>query len=474
MKPYIGKNATTGLVLASVALLASALLSYRNLQLISEKEELVVHTHEVIDVLNELFSTVKDAETGQRGFIITDDPDYLEPYERAAASIPPLFQRAELLMTDNAAQRERLADLKSAVDRRIQTLGQGVEQQRRGGFEDGRLFVLTGLGREQMLEIRRRVAEMIAAERELLAVRAADSKTIYATAVVTTILTTLVGLVLVGSVYFIAARELAARARTAHELERRVVERTAELNHLNQALQISNRELEQFASVASHDLQEPLRKIEAFGDRLKTRAGDALEEQSRDYLERILFSASRMRSLINDLLSFSRVTTKAQPPEPVDLQRTAQEVAGDLEGRLHQSNGRIEIGELPKIEADPLQMRQLLQNLIGNGLKFHRPGVPPVVAVNAEVAERNGSGPECILTVQDNGIGFEEVYLDRIFNVFQRLHGRNEYEGTGMGLAICRKIVERHGGTITAKSAPGEGARFIVSLPLQQKKDFAA
>jgi light-regulated signal transduction histidine kinase (bacteriophytochrome) len=221
--------------------------------------------------------------------------------------------------------------------------------------------------------------------------------------------------------------------------------------------------------VASHDLQEPLRKIEAFGDRLQTRSSGGLDEQGRDYLQRMLQSASRMRTLINDLLTFSRVTTKAQPVAQISLSQTAQEVASDLEGRLQQSGGRIEIGDLPQIEADPLQMRQLLQNLMGNGLKFRRPGVAPVVKVAARVT-RNGDQHACELTVEDNGIGFEEVYLDRIFNVFQRLHGRNEYEGTGMGLAICRKIAERHGGSITAKSQPNMGARFIVTLPMQQPK----
>ena len=157
--------------------------------------------------------------------------------------------------------------------------------------------------------------------------------------------------------------------------------------------------------------------------------------------------------LINDLLTFSRVTTKAQPFAPVDLDQVAREVVADLEVRVQQTGGRVEVGELPTLDADPLQMRQLLQNLIGNALKFHRPGVPPVVEVGARAVgpPEGGAWPPAPdgwreLTVEDNGIGFDEKYLDRIFTVFQRLHGRGEYEGTGMGLAICRKIVERHGG----------------------------
>ncbi len=250
--------------------------------------------------------------------------------------------------------------------------------------------------------------------------------------------------------------------------ERKQAERKLEASAAR--LQRSNRELEQFASVAAHDLQEPLRKIEAFGDRLKTKCGDQLDEQGKDYLERMRHSAARMRTLINDLLTFSRVTTKAQPFQPIDLGKVAREVVADLEGRLQQTGGRVEVGELPTVEADPLQMRQLFQNLIGNGLKFHRPDVPPVVTVEARVVTVPSAAPVCELRVRDNGIGFEEQYADRIFQVFQRLHGRQEFEGTGIGLAICRKIAERHGGTITAHSQSGQGATFLVTLPVNQPK----
>jgi signal transduction histidine kinase len=258
-----------------------------------------------------------------------------------------------------------------------------------------------------------------------------------------------------------------ALRRAKEELEDRVRERTAELAATNEALRRSNRELEQFAWVASHDLQEPLRKIQAFGDRLASRCAAALDAQGRDYLARMQSAAQRMSTLINDLLAFSRVTSKAQPFAPVDLGRMARDVLSDLESRLQETAGRVEVGSLPTIDADPLQTRQLLQNLLGNALKFHKPDQPPVVAIRSEVMEEEGR-PVCRLAVEDNGIGFDEKYLDRIFDVFERLHPRTQYEGTGMGLAICRKIVERHGGTITARSRPGEGATFLVTLPVSQ------
>ncbi|HEY2830603.1 MAG TPA: ATP-binding protein [Thermoanaerobaculia bacterium] len=238
----------------------------------------------------------------------------------------------------------------------------------------------------------------------------------------------------------------------------------AELHDAMRRLQQSNRELEDFAYVASHDLQEPLRKIQAFGDRLHAKYAPELPEQAQDYIARMQSAAKRMQVLINDLLAFSRVTTKAQPFVPVDLEHVAREVAHDLEIRMHEAAAHVEIGNLPAIDADPLQMRQLLQNLISNALKFHREGVPPHVAISGRA-----DGETAQLIVADNGIGFEEKYAERIFTMFERLHGRGTYEGTGIGLAICRKIVERHGGEIVARSAPDAGSTFTVTLPMHHE-----
>ncbi len=257
-------------------------------------------------------------------------------------------------------------------------------------------------------------------------------------------------------------------------LEAQVEERTEVLRHLNAELQRSNQELQDFAYVASHDLQEPLRKIQAFGNLLEEEYGDVLED-GKAYLSRMRNAASRMRVLIDDLLTFSRVTTKAVPFIAIDLNEVVGQVIDDLSTRLQSTQGRIEADPLPIIDADGRQMYQMFQNLLSNALKFHQPGVPSVVRVSAEIQDDPASEatpPEkvCVIAVQDNGIGFDEKYLDRIFTVFQRLHGKSDYEGTGIGLAVVRKIVERHSGTITAKSSPGEGATFLISLPMTQQK----
>lgn len=243
------------------------------------------------------------------------------------------------------------------------------------------------------------------------------------------------------------------------------------------ALERSNRELEGFASVASHDLQEPLRKILAFGDRLRTRCGGQLDDVGRDYLDRMDEASRRMQRLIDDLLSYSRLAGRS-PLRRVDLGAVVQGVLRDVETRLQETSAVIAVGNLPTIEADATQMRQLFQNLLGNALKFHRPGgAAPAVHVSARALPcaheyvRGELNTRWEIIVEDNGIGFESKHAERIFGMLQRLHSRAEYEGTGMGLAICRKIVESHDGLITAHSAPGSGAKLIVVLPsLQPQK----
>lgn len=241
----------------------------------------------------------------------------------------------------------------------------------------------------------------------------------------------------------------------------------AETTLLEQAdkLSRSNAELEQFAYVASHDLQEPLRKIQAFGDRLKTKYEAGLGPEGLDYLTRMQNAAARMQILIQDLLSLSRVTSNSKPFTAVDLGDVIRTVVSDLEMRINDANGSVDIGTLPVIFGDRGQMAQLFQNLIGNGLKFRKPGESPVVKIESQVQALASRAPGWQITVQDNGIGFDEKYRDRIFQIFQRLHGRSEYEGTGIGLAICRKIVDRHNGVVTAHSSPGAGAKFIILMP---------
>jgi PAS domain S-box-containing protein len=239
-------------------------------------------------------------------------------------------------------------------------------------------------------------------------------------------------------------------------------------------LERSNRELERFASVASHDLQEPLRKIQAFGDRVTQKFAELLPETGVDYLCRMQDAARRMQILINDLLMYSRLATKERRYSRANLNAIASKVLTDLEIRIEETGGTVELGELPVIEADTVQMRQLFQNLIANALKFRRPDVAPLVSITGELlpaGKRSDTPRMCRITVSDNGIGIEEKYFERIFGIFERLHNRAAYEGTGVGLAVCRKIAEQHGGTIEVSSTPGEGTTFTILIPSERPDD---
>jgi PAS domain S-box-containing protein len=246
--------------------------------------------------------------------------------------------------------------------------------------------------------------------------------------------------------------------RSHDELELRVRERTAELERRNQ-------ELQNFTFAASHDLQEPLRKIQTFSDLLATQYLDSVSEQGRDYIKRMHETATRMRDVIQSLMKYSLLTFKVEPFGRVDLNEIASEVVSDLELQIGDTGALVEIGELPEIEADAGQMRQLFQNLLGNALKFSREGIQPIVRIHANCSSENR---ECEIWFNDNGIGFEEKYLDRIFKPFQRLHSKDKYGGIGMGLAICAKVIEHHNGRMTAKSTPGKGSSFIITLPCNQ------
>lgn len=267
------------------------------------------------------------------------------------------------------------------------------------------------------------------------------------------------------------SKEIEIRKEAQENLEQKVAERTEELVRKNAELEFSNHELQQFAWVVSHDLKEPLRKIETFVKILDERYLPE-DEKSKDYVSRTLRSAGRMSSLISDLLDYSRLSSDVSP-EKADVEAILNEIVSDLDYLIEEKKAVINIGEIPEITGIASQLRQLFQNLLSNSLKFTKDNIAPVINITAERVEKKKFeanpapfGQFCRITVTDNGIGFNEIYLDKIFKIFQSLNDRNAYEGTGIGLAIAKKIIERHNGIITAKSNPGEGASFIMVLPV--------
>ncbi len=244
----------------------------------------------------------------------------------------------------------------------------------------------------------------------------------------------------------------------------------AEMSSLHHKLEVSNRDFQSFAQMASSDLQDPLRKIITYGDRLERSGIAKLSERELDYLARIHSASDRMQRLINDLLTFSSVHTNDAQHEPTDLELIVVDVLSDLEVAIADANAVIKIGELPTIIGNSTQLRQLFQNLIGNAIKFRAPDVAPRI----EVSWSNTTDSYRIITVSDNGIGFDAKFHDKIFRPFQRLHGASDYSGSGIGLSVCKRIVSRHNGWLTAKSAPGDGATFLLYFPTVATPSSAA
>ncbi len=244
-------------------------------------------------------------------------------------------------------------------------------------------------------------------------------------------------------------------------------------------LEFRNQELQEFAYVASHDLQEPLRKIQTFGSRIRDKYENALDDTGKDYLMRMENAATRMRALITALLGYSRISTRGEKFQKVDLNELIRETLADMEDLIHRKNARLDIDNLPPIDADPNQIHQLFQNIISNGIKFNdQPS--PLIRIHGKILAKDEAPVDsliarswCRIFIEDNGIGFNEKYAETIFTPFQRLHNHHQYKGAGIGLAICRKVIERHGGTITVKSTPGTGTTFIITLPEKQNTSIS-
>lgn len=260
--------------------------------------------------------------------------------------------------------------------------------------------------------------------------------------------------------------DLTAQKRTQKQLEDK-----------NNELELSNNDLQQFASVASHDLQEPLRKIQMFSNLLIGKSGDALTPDLKGYVQRIIDSAGRMKSLIVDVLHYSKLSAKEKGFENVDLNAVIKELREDFELIIAEKSATLTVDDLPDIEGNRGQMRQVFQNIISNALKFSKDDVAPVIHVTAKRlagkafdSKAHPDGGYCVISIKDNGIGFDEKYVAHIFNLFERLHSKDKYEGTGIGLAITKKIIEKHGGLVGAKGKVGNGAEFILLLPIHQDK----
>jgi signal transduction histidine kinase len=464
-----------------IVLAGNSALAYKTLGDLARNQRSVANTLGTINTVTDAYAALLNAEAGQRGYLLTGERKYLEPLRNGIHLLEHYLQELEAATATTPVQQRLVKQLQRAAQEKVEELNSVVTDLQVTGIDRVPMGLLTSQGKPKMDKVRELVEQLKVEQYSLLAERQREARRSFRNAMVTLITATAVSLLLILLIYFLVKSSSNTREKLNHdlqkvneELEEKVKERTTALTHYANELGRSNRELQDFAFVASHDLQEPLRKIRAFGNRLQQKYADALGDQGGDYVNRMQAAAERMSRLINDLLAFSRVTTKGRPFQPTELNAVADDVLDDLEVAIEESGAQITVGNLPAVEADPTQMRQLFQNLIGNALKFRHPDTPPrvtIVASTLPATEESDDPAEevCEITVSDNGIGFDEQFLERIFTPFQRLHGREQYAGTGIGLAVCRRIVERHNGSITAESTPGEGATFMIQLPIKQR-----
>lgn len=452
----------------------NAYLGYDAQRTLSDYQQARNTVYEDLLLLGRVQQMILDAETGQRGYLLTRQPSYREPYDSAIVRLNSTLSELNRRLALYHQINPLVPALNDAIDAKTQELAEvlrfaeandaGVGEKIAEGNEDQRYMENIRAAVESINAALRAEADALESAGRSERNRALTSLGLAAVASVVLLLA-LVGVARSDAVRREQMSELLVRQN--ERLDDAVRHRTRELEVANEQFDRSNRELENFAYVVSHDLQEPLRKIRAFGDRLMLTQQDKLEPRARDYLERMHSAAARMSTLLEDLLTFSRVNTRGLEIVDIDLNRLIATVLDDLEVAIEEKNAAIEIDDgLPVIRGDWTQLRQLFQNLIANALKFQAEDRDPRIHISSVAVGGDGEYPARIrIDIRDNGIGFEERYLDRIFAPFQRLNARHEYAGSGIGLAICRRVAERHEGMLTATSTPGEGAIFSVTLP---------
>ena len=612
MKWSIEKKTLLGFGLVLTLFAGSIAVAFQSTTNLIESNRLVSHTQDVLRAIDGIVSTITEAETGQRGYIITGDETYLQPYNQALSKIGQRTSQARELVVDNPDQERRLASLDSLLSTRLDTISSTILAYKQDGFEASQRIINSGRGKEEMDAIRGIAAEMVSEENSLLAQRSAEARESMRRAGYTFFFLVILIVAMLVFVYYLVRRDSAERRRSEleiktlnAELEHRVSERTTQLQTANQELEVemaerkrsqavlaaseerfnafmnhspaaawlkddkgcfvyankafeqannvtladlrdktsfelwprevaeriqqedravlstgetvetiednrtldgslkhllifkfpvrdasgqlfvggvaiditerkqaeealqqamaelahSNAELQQFAYVASHDLQEPLRMVASYTQLLAKRYKDKLDDDAQEFITYAVDGANRMQRLINDLLSYSRLTTKRKPVGPVDCEVVLSNTLANLRVAIEENDVTITHDPLPTAMGDDIQLVQLFQNLIGNAIKFRGPE-PQRIHIGVESGEH-----DWLFCVRDNGIGMEPQYFERIFAIFQRLHAKAEYPGTGIGLAVCKKVVERHGGRIWVESQLGKGSTFYFTLP---------
>lgn len=458
-----------GIAAGCAILLVVAVLSHVTATHNEEDMRWVNHTHLVIEQFEQLRSSIADAETNQRGYLLTGDESYLAEYQKYFDRLRERLGAARALTSDNPTQQNALNHLDDLVQHKLALWDERIRIRKAGGLQPAATAVQERPGKPLMGEISDLLSGMEAEEEKLLLLRSGRLVVSSRRTRIVTIGGNGLSLLFLSAAGFVIYQEMKRRAaaETAvrainRELEERVAARTAELAERAKDLERSNTELQQFAYVASHDLQEPLRTISSFTQLLAKRYREKLDDKAHEFIDFAVDGCKRMQAQINDLLSFSRVGTQGKPLLPVACDSALDRVLKTLKIAIQESKAVITRDPLPVVLADEPQLCQVFQNLIGNAMKFRGAEVPRIHI--SAVADPGGWK----ISVRDNGIGIAPEHRDRLFVIFQRLHTKAEYPGTGIGLAICKKIAERHGGRIWFEPAPGGGTTFLFTIHAAQ------
>jgi signal transduction histidine kinase len=439
-----------GLAAAFLLLLLISFVTFYSVEQFANSSRLVEHTHLVIKQINQVASDVKDAESAQRGYLITGDEVFLSGHHDVVIKLPNAIAALRALTSDNPAQRDSIDVLQNLADQKMRVLRLGIDTLAdRSAISNTEIMELVGgQGRLLMDQLRAQADSMISLEERLLLERAQQVESEAKSTKLWILLGNLLALALLISAFWLILWEIAHRKTAQREIEKSAAQ-----------LELTNKELESFSYSVSHDLRSPLRAIDGYSRMFEEDFADRLDDEGRRLLAVIRSSSKKMGQLIDDLLAFSRMGRKQLDTARVDMNALVDEVWADVCNSARTSLP-LKKTVLPAAWGDRALLRQVLMNLLGNALKYSSKRTEPSVEITAKKTEH-----EVVYSVRDNGVGFDMRFYDKLFGVFQRLHTENEFPGTGVGLAIAKRVVIRHGGRIWAESKLDEYAVFSFSLP---------
>tara|TARA_R110002050_G_scaffold191458_5_gene326237 strand:- start:1825 stop:3303 length:1479 start_codon:yes stop_codon:yes gene_type:complete len=458
-------------------IIINIVLAIKTIDELAKTQKGLTNTGDVILSLDKLHILVLSAETGQRGYLLTENEDYLAPYKEALSLVVSQIKEVNKLRSDITGLQGKKIELLHLVEQKLIELTFTVDLALNDKEKRAIKAVMTGRGKNLYSEIKLHFDYLQSGEIEHRNHLYKELNLIEKEAKFTFSISAITSFLLLIGIWVLVRVNNKAEQQYKHSLEQQNIKlleevkiRTKELTVYSEELSRSNRELEDFAFVASHDLQEPLRKIRAFGDRLITSHASSIDPKGQDYLQRMYNAAERMSNIISDLLEYSRINTRGKEFRKVSLDQIIIDVISDLEIAIEESSAIIKTSQLPEINGDVSQLNQLFLNLLSNAIKFRKSGLSPIINISYkeehvfdDILETDNLWH--VIIIQDNGIGFSQEFEDKIFIPFQRLHARNQYKGTGIGLAVCRRIVERHGGIISVKSEINSGSEFSIKIP---------